>query len=306
MSDAIALADAAAPSDTLGLTPVHIAVLRDDLGQLFSLIQAREFGVNALDARRATPIMLAAIAGRSTAFTFLLENGASLRKEDAHGLTATDYLRAANMKSLIQKYQPHTRKRFSERRRKLIRSILRAFNQSTRQESAQDTATQALAPPGPIQAANQVPVASPAITEAREVIIHQDKAVIFGKLSVQIKADCENDTHNKTMAAIRGRAEGSPFHVMAISGWRGDKAEGMPIICNSKYTALTRATSHTFGVVLRGHPVDCVRFYAAGIWIISLLDSLLTKYNYSTFKAQSRKTLADTFVAMPNGNWRRG
>lgn len=272
------------PSDELGLTPVHMAVLQDDIGQLFALINSREYGIDALDSRRATPIMLAAVAGRSTAFTYLLENGASRQKQDVEGLKVVDYLLSTEKtERLAQIYQPHAKKRFSERRRKLIRATLKAFGQANNQEKYDPAPAVPVVEPAaviPAPAPVAAPVAAPVpgveeapitdLPETCDVIIHQDKVVMFGTFSVQCKAAFTMDLHNKTMGAIRGRAQGSPFHVMTISGWRGDKADldGITVLNNSKYTLLVKDVTKMYGHPLYGNPLDCV----------SILDPLVMSF----------------------------
>lgn len=268
------------PADELSLTPVHMAVLQDDIGQLFALINSREYGIDALDSRRATPIMLAAVAGRSTAFTYLLENGASRQKQDVEGLKVVDYLLSTeNTGRLAQIYQPHAEKRFSQRRRKLIRATLKAFGQANRQEVS-DTApsipvveTAAVIPaPAPVAApvpgVEEAPITD--LPETCDVIIHQDNVVMFGTFSVQCKAAFTMGLHNKTMGAIRGQAQGSPFHVMTISGWRGDKTDldGITVLNNSKYTLLVKDVTKMYGHPLYGNPLDCV----------SILDPLVMSF----------------------------
>lgn len=78
------------------------------------------------------------------------------------------------------------------------------------------------------------------------------------------------DLHNKTMGAIRGRAQGSPFHVMTISGWRGDEADldGITVLNNSKYTLLVKDVTKMYGHPLYGNPLDCV----------SILDPLVMSF----------------------------
>lgn len=261
------------PAHDLGLTPVHMAVLRDDTGQLFALINSREHGIDALDSRRATPIMLAAIAGRPTAFTYLLENGASRQRQDSEGLKVADYLLPDSTERLAQIYQPYAPKRFSERRRKYIRATLKALGQTNRQEDSNAVRTALMVEPTNTTT-TPAPVAAPVTAvpgveespvtelqqETREIIVCQNNLVMFGAFSIQAKAAFTKDLPNKTMGAIRGRAPGSPFHVMTISGWQGDKAEGITVLDNSKYSLLVKAITKMYGYPLYGNPLDYVSF----------------------------------------------
>lgn len=286
------------------LTPVHLAVLQDDLAQLSALVRSREWGIDALDARRATPIMLAALSGRPTAFLFLLENGASLRREDAQGLTAVDYLRAANVESLASRYQPHARKRFSKRRgRLMIRATLKALRQSPQGGSEKADTSSPVPPPGR-ENDTMPPAQAPSADETLEIILHtKEKDVIFGTLSIQARAYFEQDLHEKTMGAIRGRAQGSPFHVIAISGWRGDQAcKGTTVLNNAQYTALVKEVSQMYGLALRSNPLDKV----------SVLDPFCRhwrahdSHSRSMNLARPRRGSACSIAATSSASWPRG
>lgn len=258
------------PQD-LGLTPVHQAVLHHDLIQLITLIKSKEHGVDALDSRRATPMMLAALARRFTAFLFLLENGASRQRKDADGLDVVDYLLPTNIERLAQIYQPHAmRKHFSERRRKLVRAFCEAISESYREEDAAraEVSAQAVKPAHErilrepvLQVVRDQEAPTPDLYETKDVILHQGNSVMFGTLAIHTKADFENGLHEKTMGAIRGRAKNSPFYVMSVSGWRGDKAEGTTVLNNTEYTLLVRKVSQMYGLVLNGNPLDFVSIF---------------------------------------------
>lgn len=157
--------------------------------------------------------MLAAMAGRSAAFLFLMESGASRQRQDAKGLGLVDYVLPANAQRLTQIYQPHAaNKRFSERRRRLLVALCKAISKSYRVEDAPPTipvaaeGAQAVAlphVPAPVQTA-PVEAPAPSAYKTVDVIIHQNNAVMFGTLSVHANATFAKDLHEKTMGVIRG------------------------------------------------------------------------------------------------------
>lgn len=286
----------ALPND-IGLTPVHLAVLQNDLNKLTTLIESREYGVDALDSRKATPLMLAAVSGRADAFMYLMKKGGSRKREDRDGFKVVQYLLPQNTERMASIYEPYTRKGFCQQDREVIVGFWKAYGKVTRQggphlkekEKVPVTGTAPVTTPTsdtkpvttPATAPAIAPIAAPASApdaatiaavpsnapttidgETRDIIIHHENEVIFGKIIVQASAKFDKDMSQKTMAAIRGRAEGSPFQILAISGWTGEKVEeGMTVIDNHKYTRLTKAVSEMFGLVLNGNPVDYVSDY---------------------------------------------
>lgn len=47
--------------------------------------------------------------------------------------------------------------------------------------------------------------------------------------------------------------------MIAISGWRGDTAEGAPALCNKTYSSLARRLCALYGLKLPGNQLDRVR-----------------------------------------------
>lgn len=281
------MADQNILTNGLNLTPIHLAVLQDDISQLVAIIKSHEQGIDALDARRATPIMLAALCGRPTAFVLLLEHGASRRKVDAEGLCAVDYLGQDHFERLAQLYRLTNYKRVSERRRMLIQGMLGGISRSFRKkapESASIPMLKIIAAPDPSPGSPTLGrklvaeettqanshQANSTQQESRETIICQDGIATFGRLEIYAQANFYNDFHaKKTVGAIRGRAKDSLSHVMALSGWdwkgttEREGGEGLPTPCiaNEKYTLLSRSIAEMYGMPpmssLRDHVSYC-------------------------------------------------
>ncbi|KAH8780920.1 ankyrin repeat-containing domain protein, partial [Diaporthe sp. PMI_573] len=90
-----------------GLTPLHLAVLQDKYATVRSIVHDGELGMNALTATKTTPLMFAALYGRSDIFLYLLRKGASPDKKDSKGNTPLNYAkpRSAFFQNLLHQYE---------------------------------------------------------------------------------------------------------------------------------------------------------------------------------------------------------
>jgi hypothetical protein len=90
-----------------GITPLHLAVLEGSYSKVRSIVRSGKHGVNAQTvATRTTPLMLAALYGRSDIFLYLLKKKASPGNRDSQGNTSLQYAepRSPFFKDLLRQY----------------------------------------------------------------------------------------------------------------------------------------------------------------------------------------------------------
>lgn len=125
------------PHDTQapdGLSPLHIAVIKNDREGVRKILASRERGVDERTAQDATPLMMACLFGRPSIFFSLVRKKASTLKKDINGLGLLDYVNhVPATETFLKEYQAFTGQQPSCTGRKTIFSILQVCIQKSRE-----------------------------------------------------------------------------------------------------------------------------------------------------------------------------
>ncbi|KAG8157065.1 hypothetical protein KVR01_013055 [Diaporthe batatas] len=219
-----------------GLTPLHLAVLKGSYAHVRWIVHEREYGVNALTADKITPLMLAALYGRSDIFLLLWGKKASPNSKDSHGYTLLDYAepRFKFFQNLLHQCNKIASRKPDTGGRRDIYRVLKGLQVTRRRTNMRRTQEHAAAQQeARAQSRPQAPAHMNQISQQQSVHDLPRRAVFLpssdGKQLEFVEGRCvaaNERTHpaRKCIGVILG-VDGSHTDMFAVSGW-GVKRDG--------------------------------------------------------------------------------
>lgn len=220
------------------ISPVHVAVLKNDVQGLRHLLATQEYGVDCRtgnDLNGSTPLMLACLFGRTGIFIYLVQKKASLQKRDCQGLSVPDYLKSQLTQDILKKCQAVSNIPPSKSGRKSIDAVFKTVFQMAKHYVGRNRVS-----------------AAPA---SRTVFLRNRRVWEICNVEPIAATEFNIDLDRKSTGAIRGKNQKN-ITAIAISGWQGDKAKG--VICNATYSERVRHICAIYGFHLATNWLDHV------------------------------------------------
>ncbi len=96
--------------DNEGVSIFDMAITYDNLKLVKELVESGLYDVNATSRKSGlTPLMCATCYGRVQVVEYLLQKGADIEAVESMGLSAKDFARKTNKKSIIKIFEDHTK-----------------------------------------------------------------------------------------------------------------------------------------------------------------------------------------------------
>lgn len=210
-SSSPATAVSASEPNPFRLTPVHLAVIQNDISQLRVLLASGEYGVDARTPGGVTPLMLACLFDRLAACTKLLEKGASTLKKDSRNFSVKCYAKhIPTIEAIAPKYHTSQAKVVPNlKKRKRILSLIRNYSRiQLHKQRFNQGIIRRRNPESPIRPAQSNGQRLPAqVTVARQS--QERSQLVIDQLEIINKAETSNDsniqaaTQNKAIQTTR-------------------------------------------------------------------------------------------------------
>lgn len=254
---------------SVGLTPLHLAVLTNDYAKLRKIVSDREHGIEAGTATGTTAYMLAALYGRVEIFLFLTLKKASPYKKDAQGNNALNYLKQELpfVKDLIQQYKKIAVSKPDRAGRHLIYGMLKARQRDSKVAYAQGRADAGAEPQKQAQSQPSVDMEpdNPQQTLQNPTVRLAFVRSLDGKQQelVEVKriAMAEHGRMDRKCTGFIYAVGENDSHKFAVSGWgrAGEKdAVFRNVLNNNEYTELVRRVAALLGFELKNNHFDRV------------------------------------------------
>ncbi|KUI64937.1 hypothetical protein VM1G_01229 [Cytospora mali] len=228
-----------------GLSALHVAVLQNNHEQARALLKSREFGVDVRASTGTTPLMLAALYGRTRIFYYLVKKRADLEKRDHNNFATIQYTKGPHAGNLIRKYQDIATGEPRRSGRHAIYCFLKTLEHAS-QNAPRRQPTDARPEDARL---SHAPLPSTVFLRSHDG--KQLELVGVHRLAI---TSVDIDMGRKSTGTIRGKCEADKIHKFAISGWAGVNGEN--VLCNKEYSALVRRVCSMYGFELQGNWLD--------------------------------------------------
>lgn len=270
-----------------GLTPLHLAVLQGSYARVRFFVQERVHGVNAVTTDKITPLMLAALYGRSEIFLYLRGKKASPDLKDIDGKTALDYAkpRSKFVQKILHQCSSIARQTPDTGRRRDIHRALQDLEATRRQikkayaEGRKDA--QASAKSHPI---HQTPTSVDQNGQQQCTEDFSRRAVFLpssdGKQLEFVEGRCvaahERQNHRRKCIGFIRAVDESDTDMFAVSGW-GMKRDGTiastNTLDNTEFTKLLMRVAPILNYKLTSSRLDHVSITQNLSLVVDLLTS---------------------------------
>lgn len=262
----------ASTHSSVGLTPLHLAVLANDYAKVRKIASEKEHGIEAPTKTGTTAYMLSALYGRTDIFLYLTLKKASPYKKDAQGNNTLDYVKheLPFVKGLIQEYKKIAVNKPDRDGRQLIYGVLKARQHDSKVAYAQGRADAGAEPQA--QAQSQPSVDMEPYSQQQTLQDPTARLAFLRSLDgkqqelVEVKriAMAEHGRMDRKCTGFIHAAGENDSHKFAVSGWgraREKDAVFRNVLNNNEYTELVRRVAALLGFELKSNHFDLVSNY---------------------------------------------
>lgn len=254
----------ASTHSSVGLTPLHLAVLANDYAKVRKIASEKEHGIEAPTKTGTTAYMLSALYGRTDIFLYLTLKKASPYKKDAQGNNALDYVKQELpfVKDLIREYKKIAVNKPDRDGRQLIYGVLKArqrdrkmaYDQGRADAAAEYQAQAQLQPP--VDMEQDSPHQASQDPTMRLVFLRSEDGKQQEVVEARQIATAEHGFIGRKCTGFIHTSNDKDYYKFSVSGWgiAGDKNAVFRNVLNSReYTGLVRRVAVLLDFELKGN-----------------------------------------------------